>query len=145
MAAEHSQQNLLRQEPYAEPDDSRRPPYFGESEPAARRGPISYPITTTFAAEGGLISHGPKLQHVLDLDAPPPPAPDEWVKSEVERMYGPDRSVGIVEAGRQLEPKMWEAFRRRQVDDHWTAESITNHLRDSGLWRPRRPTPRRAR
>jgi hypothetical protein len=128
---------LPREQPYNEPEDIRRPPYFGEREPVVWAAEVHERLKITVCADA-------RRSHSVDLDVVVPSG-EEWLRVAAERLRASsDCPYQVTEAAQQLESAMHEAFIRRQCDERWGSGGIKNKLRDWGLW-PRRRRPHRPR
>jgi hypothetical protein len=68
------------------------------------------------------------------------PSALEWLENALDRMKAaPDCPKTITVAADRLEHEMDEAFRRRQVDEHWGWGHIKNTLTSLGLWERKKP------
>jgi hypothetical protein len=80
-----------------------------------------------------------KRIRTIDLDCPVPSGLD-WLKNELDLMKAaPDCPKTITPAAHRLEGEMEEAFRRRQVDEHWGWGHIKNTMITLELWGRTRP------
>jgi hypothetical protein len=86
-----------------------------------------------------LFSASADRYQTINIDCPLPSGL-EWLEKALDRMKAaPDCQKEITKAARRLEHEMEEAFRRRQVDEHWGWGHIKNTMNTLELWERTRP------